>query len=101
MARHEVPALLEILRLPISDRGRRRAAARAEWFAARDQPLDTGDTRRKSSLRCWTRPAELRSFRSRPPGWSHSASRNKGGRSMGDPHWLMIPESVLVAVGCV
>ena len=43
MARHEVPALLEILRLPINDRGRRRAAARAEWFAARDQPLDTGD----------------------------------------------------------
>jgi chromosome partitioning protein len=43
MARHEVPALLEILRLPINDRGRRRAAARAEWFAARDQPLGTGD----------------------------------------------------------
>ena len=36
-------ALLEVLKLPIDDRGRRRAAARAEWFAARTQPLDTGD----------------------------------------------------------
>jgi chromosome partitioning protein len=35
--------LLEILKLPIDDRGRRRAAARAQWFAARTQPLDTGD----------------------------------------------------------
>ena len=43
MARREIQALLEILKLPIDDRGRRRAAARAEWFAARGQPLDTGD----------------------------------------------------------
>jgi len=26
--------------LPIDDRGQRRAAARAEWFAAHNQPLD-------------------------------------------------------------
>ncbi len=43
IARREVLALLEVLKLPIDDRGRRRAAARAEWFAARTQPLDTGD----------------------------------------------------------
>jgi len=29
------------LKLPINDRGRRRAALRAEWFASRDNPLDT------------------------------------------------------------
>src|SRR5258705_6622643 len=43
MARREIHALLEVLKLPIDDRGRRRAAARAEWLAARTQPLDTGD----------------------------------------------------------
>ena len=43
MARSEVEALIEALKLPIDDRGRRRAAARAEWFTARDQPLDTHD----------------------------------------------------------
>jgi chromosome partitioning protein len=29
--------------LPIDERGRRRAARRAEWFASRDQPLDLDD----------------------------------------------------------
>src|SRR6266478_4577461 len=43
IARREIHALLEVLKLPIDDRGRRRAAARAEWFAGRIQPLDTGD----------------------------------------------------------
>ncbi len=43
IARREIHALLEVLKLPIDDRGRRRAAARAEWLAARTQPLDTGD----------------------------------------------------------
>jgi chromosome partitioning protein len=42
-ARHEVQSLLEVLKLPIDDRGRRRAALRAEWFASRDRPLDTDD----------------------------------------------------------
>src|ERR1700738_913747 len=41
--RREILRLVEFWRLPIADRGRRRAAARAEWFAARTQPLDTGD----------------------------------------------------------
>ena len=31
-AQEEVPDLLELLKLPIDDRGRRRAAIRAEWF---------------------------------------------------------------------
>jgi chromosome partitioning protein len=36
----EVGALLDMLKLPIDERGRRRAAARADWFASRDRPLD-------------------------------------------------------------
>jgi chromosome partitioning protein len=40
-ARGEIEGLLEALKLPINDRGRRRAALRAEWFASRDSPLDT------------------------------------------------------------
>jgi chromosome partitioning protein len=39
-ARREVQGLLDALKLPINDRGRRRAALRAEWFASRDSPLD-------------------------------------------------------------
>jgi chromosome partitioning protein len=42
-ARQEVRALLEALKLPIDEKGRRRAAARAEWFAAVDKPLDLHD----------------------------------------------------------
>jgi chromosome partitioning protein len=42
-ARREVQSLLEMLKLPIDERGRRRAAARREWFAAQSEPLDTGD----------------------------------------------------------
>src|SRR5207248_2720577 len=40
-ARREVQALLEALKLPIDERGRRRAALRAAWFASHDSPLDT------------------------------------------------------------
>jgi chromosome partitioning protein len=40
-ARWEVQALLGALKLPINDRGRRRAALRAEWFASCDSPLDS------------------------------------------------------------
>jgi len=43
MARQEVEILLEALRLAINERGRRRAATRTQWFASRDQPLDTDD----------------------------------------------------------
>ena len=39
-ARQEVETLLNSLKLPIDERGMRRAAARAEWFAAQAQPLE-------------------------------------------------------------
>ncbi len=42
-ARDEVKALIEVLKLPVDARGRRRAAARAEWLAAADKPLETHD----------------------------------------------------------
>lgn len=42
-ARQEVRGVLDALRLPIDERGKRRAAARAEWFAAADRPLDLHD----------------------------------------------------------
>jgi chromosome partitioning protein len=42
-ARDEVKALIEGLKLPVDARGRRRAAARAEWLAAADKPLETHD----------------------------------------------------------
>jgi chromosome partitioning protein len=42
-ARDEVKSLVDALRLPIDERGKRRAAARAEWFAAADKPLETHD----------------------------------------------------------
>jgi len=40
-ARDEVKNLMDALRLPIDERGKRRAAARAEWFASADKPLET------------------------------------------------------------
>jgi chromosome partitioning protein len=42
-ARQEVRRLIEELKLPIDERGRRRAAARAEWIASQDKPLETDD----------------------------------------------------------
>ena len=42
-ARDEVKKLIEALKLPIDERGKRRAAARAEWLATADKPLDTHD----------------------------------------------------------
>jgi chromosome partitioning protein len=39
-ARQEVEALLRSLKLPLDERGMRRAAARQEWFAAQAQPLE-------------------------------------------------------------
>jgi chromosome partitioning protein len=42
-AREEVLRLLEVLRLPIDERGRRRAAAQAEWTASRARPLEMSD----------------------------------------------------------
>src|SRR5437588_754250 len=42
-ARQEIRRLIDALKLPIDERGRRRAAARAEWVAAQNRPLDTDD----------------------------------------------------------
>jgi chromosome partitioning protein len=42
-ASQEVRALIDCLKLPLDERGRRRAAARAEWVAAREKPLDLED----------------------------------------------------------
>jgi chromosome partitioning protein len=42
-ARDEVKAIIDALRLPIDERGKRRAAARAEWIAAADRPPETYD----------------------------------------------------------
>jgi chromosome partitioning protein len=42
-AQQEVRDLYALLKLPTSDRSRRRAALRAEWFACANAPLDTHD----------------------------------------------------------
>jgi chromosome partitioning protein len=42
-ARDEVSRLLAQLKLPLDERGRRRAANRAEWFAQVDKPINTSD----------------------------------------------------------
>jgi chromosome partitioning protein len=39
----EVMSLIEALKLPLDDRGQRRAAARDEWFLAQDKPLEVHD----------------------------------------------------------
>jgi chromosome partitioning protein len=43
MVQEEVRDFIELLQLPTNDRARRRAAARAEWFASAVTPLDTID----------------------------------------------------------
>ena len=42
-AREEVMQLLSVLRLPLNERGRKRAAARAEWLEEMTKPLETHD----------------------------------------------------------
>src|SRR5712671_6519788 len=42
-AREEVTSLLRQLKLPLDERGRRRAANRAEWFGQLDKPLEVHD----------------------------------------------------------
>ena len=42
-AREEVVGLLNSLHLPLSENGKRRAAARAEWYSVMDQPLQVHD----------------------------------------------------------
>jgi chromosome partitioning protein len=40
-ARDEVKSLIDALKLPIDERGKRRVAARAEWAASAGKPIDT------------------------------------------------------------
>lgn len=42
-AQQEVQALLATLKLPLDEQGRRRARARAEWFATADKPIELHD----------------------------------------------------------
>jgi chromosome partitioning protein len=42
-ARDEVMALVAALKLPLDERGARRAAARAEWYSAQREPLELHD----------------------------------------------------------
>src|SRR4051794_1646506 len=42
-ARQEVQTLLKSLKLPLDERGMRRAAARQEWYAAQANPLELPD----------------------------------------------------------
>ena len=42
-ARQEVTGLLETIRLPLDERGQKRAAAQAEWMVARAAPLEVHD----------------------------------------------------------
>ena len=42
-AREEVQALLGAFKLPIDEKGKRRAAARSEWFASMDRPIEVSD----------------------------------------------------------
>ena len=42
-AREEVQSLLAALKLPVDEKGRRRAAARAEWFNSAHKPLEIQD----------------------------------------------------------
>jgi len=42
-AREEVTSLLRQLKLPLDERGRRRAANRAEWFSQVDKQIDFHD----------------------------------------------------------
>jgi chromosome partitioning protein len=42
-ARQELMSLMQTLKLPLDERGQQRAAAHAEWMAARDTPLEVHD----------------------------------------------------------
>jgi len=42
-ARQEVTGLLDVLKLPLDERGQQRAAAHAEWQAVREKPLEIHD----------------------------------------------------------
>jgi chromosome partitioning protein len=42
-ARQEVATLLGLIKLPLDERGQKRAAAQAEWIMARSEPLEMHD----------------------------------------------------------
>jgi chromosome partitioning protein len=42
-ARQEVTSLMEMIRLPLDERGQQRAAAQAKWIIARSEPLEVHD----------------------------------------------------------
>jgi chromosome partitioning protein len=42
-ARQEVTSLMEMMRLPLDERGQQRAAAQAKWIIARSEPLEVHD----------------------------------------------------------
>jgi chromosome partitioning protein len=42
-ARQEVSSLMEMIRLPLDERGQQRAAAQVQWIAARSEPLEVHD----------------------------------------------------------
>ena len=48
-AREEVISLLNLLHLPLSENGKRRAAARAEWYSVIEQPLQVHESSAKPS----------------------------------------------------
>ena len=68
-AREEVIGLLNMLHLPLSENGKRRAAARAEWYSVMDQPLQVHDViarlTGRQAIIC-TRTARASPLRGRP-----------------------------------
>ena len=57
-ARAELQNLLAGLMLPLNERGRKRAAARAEWFMSAGEPLDVDDMLADECCSAPTSPAE-------------------------------------------
>ena len=83
-AREEVKALIDALKLPLDERGKRRAAARAEWIRSPDQPLETHDCL-PIDLQGWrVAPAALSRAhcaraRRRPPYGEHESAPRRAG----------------------
>ena len=69
------------LKLPLDERGRRRAAARAEWFAAADQPLELHDICRGLDA-CVPRPSGHCAGRANAPLYGQAESPPETG-----PRW--------------
>ena len=80
--------LIEALKLPLDERGQRRAAARAEWFAASGKPLEVHD------LLADRLAAALARELARPlrpaADHGHLRARTRIGRPSDTPPWPMI-----------